>query len=87
MSQITPAASSGDNIFSLAMYEGPVKNAIHSLKYRRNKWIAISFAEWMNDFLNQHQEIKFDLIIPVTVTSFERISTVFQSKLDDSVTF
>ena len=40
-------------------------NAIHTYKYKKRKWIAFSFATWMNDFITQHSEIKFDIIIPV----------------------
>ncbi|MCM8788569.1 MAG: hypothetical protein NC907_02135, partial [Candidatus Omnitrophica bacterium] len=62
---IIPAPLMKKEIYSLAIYEGPVKQAIHTLKYEKRKWIALSFARWMNNFLNAHPEIKFDMIIPV----------------------
>lgn len=39
--------------------------AIHAYKYEKKKWIAHSFATWMHDFLIQHPEIQFDIIVPV----------------------
>lgn len=63
--QVIPAPNQDENIYSLAMYEGPVKNVLQHLKYGKRKWISRPLAEWMNDFLNQHREIEFDLIIPV----------------------
>lgn len=77
IAQITPAPSQNDNFFSLAMYEGPVKNAIQSLKYGKRKWIAKSLAEWINDFLNQHKEIEFDLIIPVPLHPLKEFQRSF----------
>ncbi|MCM8815724.1 MAG: ComF family protein [Candidatus Omnitrophica bacterium] len=63
--QIIPAQPIKEKIFSLAIYEGPVKIAIHALKYEKRRWVAKSFAEWMSDFLHQYPEIEFDIIIPV----------------------
>jgi len=63
--RIIPAPGSNNQIFSLARYEGPVQKAIHMYKYERKKWLSRSFAEWMNDFLSEHTEIEFDIIIPV----------------------
>ncbi|MGB9643478.1 MAG: ComF family protein [Candidatus Ratteibacteria bacterium] len=65
INHITIAPSLHGRIFSLAIYEGPVMKAIHAFKYEKKKWIARSFAAWMHDFLIQHPEIQFDIIIPV----------------------
>lgn len=75
LNHITPAASSDKKIFSLAVYEEPIKQAIYEMKYQKRKWIAREFAKWMNDFLKNHPEIEFDLIIPVPlhpVKEFQR---------------
>lgn len=77
LQQIIPSPSPNNKIFSLAVYEGPVKQAIHCLKYKKRKWIAISLAEWMNDFLNQHHEIKYDIIVPVPLHPIKEFQRSF----------
>ena len=52
-------------IASLARFEGPVRDAIHSLKYRRAKWISVALAQWMAETLIQWNYRDFDMIVPV----------------------
>jgi len=77
LTQIIPAPLSNEKILSLAIYEGPVKQAIHNLKYRKIKWIAFAFAVWMNDFLQKHNGIEFDLIIPVPLHPIKEFQRSF----------
>lgn len=75
LAHITPIFSPDKKVFSLTTYEEPVKQAIYYMKYQKRKWIARKFAIWMNDFIVNHPEIDFDIIIPVPlhpVKEFQR---------------
>ena len=49
----------------ITRYEGPIKNAIHGLKYGRKKYYGKKLARMYIDFLKKHKIFDFDIIIPV----------------------
>ncbi|MCM8830500.1 MAG: ComF family protein [Candidatus Omnitrophica bacterium] len=56
---------SGIETFHILMYDGPVKEAIHRLKYNRKKYYGKRFALLIHDFIINNDIDDFDVIIPV----------------------
>ncbi|MDD3726049.1 MAG: ComF family protein [Candidatus Ratteibacteria bacterium] len=51
--------------FHIFKYDGPVKDAIHRLKYNRKKYYGKRFALLLNDFIINNKIDNFDVIVPV----------------------
>ena len=57
-----------DGIRSVLLFEGTVRQAIHQLKYRRLKAMAVPLGQLMADFLHAHP-LPHDILIPVPLHS------------------
>ncbi|MCM8821110.1 MAG: ComF family protein [Candidatus Omnitrophica bacterium] len=55
----------GTETFHILRYDGPVKEAIHQLKYNRKKYYGKRFALLIHDFITNNNIDNFDVIIPV----------------------
>lgn len=53
--------------FHIFRYDGPVKEAIHTFKYRRKKYYGKRFALILKDFIVNNKIDDFDVIVPVPI--------------------
>ena len=55
-----------EGIWSVAVYEGVVKELIHQFKYKEKKYLANPLGKLLVDFVEEYlEEERFDYIIPI----------------------